>query len=186
MKNRNLRAPLAALPLAILALSSFASLSAPLRGPEAPLPVTVVAAATRSAIPVTDVVADVSIVDREQIERSGANGLADVLSRVPGITVTRNGGPASTTSVYLRGAETRFTAVFVDGVRVDSQSTGGASWNAIPLAQVERIEVLRGGRQPRSTDRTPWPVWSRSSPARARRGFFSSPMWAWAPTTRAT
>lgn len=107
------------------------------------LPETVVTA-TRSSVPVTDVVADVSIVDRAAIERSGANGLADLLSRVPGITVTRNGGPASTTSVYLRGAETRFTAVFVDGVRVDSQSTGGASWNAIPLAQVERIEVLRG------------------------------------------
>jgi vitamin B12 transporter len=46
--------------------------------------------------------------------------------------------------VYLRGAEGRFTAVFVDGVRIDSQSTGGATWNAIPLSQVERIEVLRG------------------------------------------
>ena len=118
MKNRNLRAPLAALPLAILALSSHAQTSGTSTATE--LPETVVTA-TRSAIPVADVVADVSIVDREQIERSGANGLADVLSRVPGITVTRNGGPASTTSVYLRGAETRFTAVFVDGVRVDSQ-----------------------------------------------------------------
>jgi hypothetical protein len=81
---------------------------------------------------------------RTQIDRSGAAALADVLARVPGILVTRNGGPATTTSVYLRGAETRFTAVFVDGVRIDSQSTGGATWNAIPLSQVERIEVLRG------------------------------------------
>ena len=61
-----------------------------------------------------------------------------------GITIARNGGPASTTSVYLRGGEGRFTAVFVDGVRIDSQSTGGATWNAIPLSQVDRIEVLRG------------------------------------------
>jgi vitamin B12 transporter len=34
--------------------------------------------------------------------------------------------------------------VFIDGVRVDSQGTGGASWEAIPLSQVDRIEVLRG------------------------------------------
>ena len=137
MKTRAISVRLAVLPLACAAaFPAFAQTPAT-------LPETVVTA-TRSQVPVTDVVADVSIVDREQIERSGANGLADVLSRVPGITVTRNGGPASTTSVYLRGAETRFTAVFVDGVRVDSQSTGGASWNAIPLAQVERIEVLRG------------------------------------------
>ncbi len=105
---------------------------------------TVVVTATRSAQPITDVVADVTVVDREQIDRSGAVALADVLARVPGITITRNGGPASTTSVFLRGAEGRFTAVFVDGVRIDSQSTGGATWNAIPLSQVDRIEVLRG------------------------------------------
>ena len=105
---------------------------------------TVVVTATRSAQPITDVVADVTVVDRDQIDRSGAVGLADVLSRIPGITVARNGGPASTTSVFLRGAEGRFTAVFVDGVRIDSQATGGATWNAIPLAQVDRIEVLRG------------------------------------------
>ena len=137
MKTRAYSVRLAALPLACAAAFPVLSQTANT------LPETVVTA-TRSQLPVTDVVADVSIVDRDQIERSGANGLADVLSRVPGITVTRNGGPAATTSVYLRGAETRFTAVFVDGVRVDSQSTGGASWNAIPLAQVERIEVLRG------------------------------------------
>jgi vitamin B12 transporter len=105
---------------------------------------TVVVTATRSAQPITDVVADVTVVDREQIDRSGAVALADVLARVPGITIARNGGPASTTSVYLRGGEGRFTAVFVDGVRIDSQSTGGVTWNAIPLSQVDRIEVLRG------------------------------------------
>jgi vitamin B12 transporter len=46
--------------------------------------------------------------------------------------------------VFVRGAESRFTAVYIDGVRVDSQSTGGAAWQALPLALVDRIEVLRG------------------------------------------
>ena len=104
----------------------------------------VVVSATRSQQPITDVIADVTVIDRDAIERSGATALADVLARLPGVTFSRNGGPATTTSVYLRGAESRFTAVFIDGVRIDSQSTGGATWNAIPLSQVERIEVLRG------------------------------------------
>ncbi len=104
----------------------------------------VVVTATRVAQPLTDVVADVSLIDREQIERSGATGLADLLARVPGIEISRNGGSASTTSLFLRGADTRFTAVYLDGVRLDSQSTGGAPWEAIPLAQIDRIEVLRG------------------------------------------
>ncbi|MGV2740267.1 TonB-dependent receptor, partial [Salmonella enterica] len=40
--------------------------------------------------------------------------------------------------------EQRFTAVYIDGVRMDSQTTGGAPWEAIPLGLVDRIEVLRG------------------------------------------
>ncbi|AOW13055.1 TonB-dependent receptor [Hydrogenophaga crassostreae] len=138
MLNSSLRAPLAALPLALLAAFSHAQTA-----PVPSLPTTVVTA-TRVAQPITDVVADVTIVDRAAIERSGATGLADVLGRLPGVSLARNGGLGATTSVYVRGAETRFTAVFVDGVRIDSQSTGGASWNAIPLSQVDRIELVRG------------------------------------------
>ncbi len=105
----------------------------------------VVVTATRTAQPLTDVLADVSIVDRETIEQSGATGLGDVLARLPGIEMARSGGPGGTTSMFVRGAETRFTAVYVDGVRVDSQAgSGGTTWEAIPLTQIERIEVLRG------------------------------------------
>lgn len=103
-----------------------------------------VVTATRVARPLSDLVADVSIIDRDTIERSGATGVADVLSRLPGVEMSRNGGPGNSGSVYVRGAESRFTAVYIDGVRVESQSTGGAVWEQIPLSQIERIEVLRG------------------------------------------
>lgn len=104
----------------------------------------VVVTATRVAQPLADLLADVSVVERAQIERSGASGLADLLARLPGVEYQRNGGPGGTTGVFLRGAESRFTAVYIDGVRIDSQATGGASWEGIALAQIERIEVLRG------------------------------------------
>ncbi len=100
--------------------------------------------ATRTPQPLTDVVTDVTVIDRDTLQRSGATGIADVLSRVPGLSMARNGGPGSTTSLFVRGAESRFTAVLVDGIRIDSQSTGGAAWNRIPLAQIERIEIVRG------------------------------------------
>lgn len=104
-----------------------------------------VVTATRSAKPVGDVVADVTIIDRETIERSGATGLADVLARVPGVEFSRNGGMGNETNVFLRGGESRHTMVLVDGVRVDSQSTsGGATWSSIPLSQIDRIEIVRG------------------------------------------
>lgn len=148
MKKHSLRAAAAALSPAIVAGSSLCVSLAQAADSPAPEVVaslsTVVVTATRSEQPITDVVADITVLDREAIDRSGAAALADVLARVPSVTVNRNGGPASTTNVYLRGAEGRFTAVFIDGVRIDSQSTGGATWNAIPLSQVDRIEVLRG------------------------------------------
>lgn len=103
-----------------------------------------VVTATRTEQPLADLVSDVSIVDRQTIEASGATGVADVLARLPGIEISRNGGPGNASSVFLRGAESRFTAVYIDGVRIDSQSTGGAQWEQIPLSQIDRIEVLRG------------------------------------------
>lgn len=127
----------AALPSTVVAQSAT--------GPDAsPALDRVVVVANRSPQPQSSVLADVSVVDRTEIERSGAFGVADLLARLPGIEFARNGGPGTTTSVFIRGSETRHTAVYIDGVRVDSQSTGGAVWEQIPLNQIDRIEVLRG------------------------------------------
>lgn len=104
----------------------------------------VLVTAARTAQPLTDVLADVTLIDRDQIAQSGAVTITDLLARQPGIELSRSGGPGTATGLFLRGAETRFTAVYIDGVRVDSQSTGGAPWEAIALGQVERIEIVRG------------------------------------------
>ena len=127
--------------LVTLAAPALAQTSAPAEVEVLP---EMVVTANRIAQPLSDLTADMTIVDRETIERQGFGGVADVLARVPGVEITRNGGPGASTSVYVRGAETRFTAVYVDGVRLDSQSTGGASWQNIPLSLIVRSEVLRG------------------------------------------
>ena len=103
----------------------------------------VVVTTTRSTQPLTDVLADFTLIDERQIAQSGAATVADMLARQPGLEMTRNGGPGTATSVMMRGAESRFIAVYVDGVRMDLQ-IGGAPWEALPLAQVERIEIVRG------------------------------------------
>jgi vitamin B12 transporter len=121
-----------------LAVPAFAQSRSPTSLPD------MVVTATRTGQPLSDLVADVSILDREAIERSGAMAVPDLLARLPGVEFARNGGPGSSSSVFVRGAESRFTAVYVDGVRVDSQATGGAVWEQIPLSQIDRIEVLRG------------------------------------------
>jgi vitamin B12 transporter len=144
--HRSIPARLAALPLLLGAAwpaLSFAQTLLAQAATTAQLRETVVTA-TRTERPLADLVADVSVLDRDAIERSGAVGVADLLARLPGVELARSGGIGGTTSVFLRGAESRFTAVYIDGVRVDTQTTGGSPWEQIPLAQIDRIEVLRG------------------------------------------
>ena len=105
----------------------------------------VVVTAARIEQPLSEVLADVTVIDRQAIQRSGATGVADLLSNYPGVQFQRNGGPGNTTSLYIRGANTNHTAVYVDGVRIESQTiSGGFSWQTLPLAQIDRIEILRG------------------------------------------
>ncbi|MDN3922390.1 TonB-dependent receptor plug domain-containing protein [Roseateles violae] len=104
----------------------------------------VVVTASRTPQRLGDVLADLTVINREQIERQSFGTVADLLRNQGSAEMVRNGGPAGTTSLFLRGADNRHTLVLLDGVRIDSQSTGGASWQAIPLAQIERVEILKG------------------------------------------
>ncbi|MBV5332198.1 TonB-dependent receptor, partial [bacterium] len=62
----------------------------------------------------------------------------------PGIEFASNGGPGTNSSVFIRGASTKQTIVLIDGLRVGSASSGDVAFSRIPLAQIERIEIVRG------------------------------------------
>ncbi|MCK9511104.1 MAG: TonB-dependent receptor [Pigmentiphaga sp.] len=104
--------------------------------------VTVVA--SRSAQSLPDVLGDVTIIDRHALDAAAGDSVADVLRRVPGIQITTNGGPQTVTRVFMRGANSNQTLVLVDGLRINAATNGGAAINALALADIERIEVLRG------------------------------------------
>lgn len=105
----------------------------------------VVVTASRAPQPISRVLADVSVITRDEIERRGSASAVDLIAALPGFEISRTGGPASITGVFLRGAESRHLLVLIDGVRVDTQSgAGGATWEALPASQIERIEVVRG------------------------------------------
>ena len=104
----------------------------------------IVVTASRTPQPLLEIVADVTVIDADEIARSGAGDLAALLARQPGVEMIRNGGPGATSGVFLRGANAAQTLVLIDGVRVASVSSGATALEAIPLAQIERIEILRG------------------------------------------
>ena len=104
----------------------------------------IVVTASRTPQRLLDLVADVTVIDAQAIAQSGAQGVVALLQRQPGVEIIQNGGPGSTSGVFLRGANTTQTLVLIDGMRVASASSGATALEAIPLEQIERIEILRG------------------------------------------
>ena len=105
------------------------------------LPVTVVTA-SRFEQSIEEVVSDITVIDRAEIERYGAVSLSEILSRLPGIQSVDTGSP----QLFIRGANANMTVIYVDGVRIDPQdkASGNPRLDLIKLAQVQRIEILRG------------------------------------------
>jgi len=85
----------------------------------------------------------VTVIDRADLESRQQFGLAQSLRSVPGLTLQQAGGPGAQTSLFLRGGESDFTLLLIDGVRANSLG-GGLDLSQIPLADVDRIEVIRG------------------------------------------
>lgn len=130
-------------PLALL-VASAVSVSVVAADDLGDHPATVVVTATRQPMRVAETLADVTVIDRETIEESGQNTLAQLLAHQPGVQLSANGGAGATSAVYLRGAEARHTLVLVDGMRIRSATTGQAALENIPLAEIDHIEILRG------------------------------------------
>jgi vitamin B12 transporter len=105
---------------------------------------TMVVSASRQPTRASELLADVTVVDREDIERNGQGSVADLLARQPGVQMSSNGGPGTTTSLYVRGSRPDQTKILVDGIPVNSIDLSGSPLRFLPLADVERIEILRG------------------------------------------
>lgn len=90
--------------------------------------------------------APTTLITREDIEKTQATSLAEVLARVPGISIANDGGAGKSTSVFIRGTSSGQILVLVDGVRHGSATLGSTAFQYLPLENVERIEVVRGPR----------------------------------------
>ncbi|HEU4773055.1 MAG TPA: TonB-dependent receptor, partial [Lysobacter sp.] len=104
----------------------------------------VVVTAARAPQTPEQLISDLVVIDAEQIARAGPIGLAELLQRHAGAELSTNGGPGQVSGVFLRGTNTSHVVLLIDGVRVNSATTGTNALEHVPLAQIERIEVLRG------------------------------------------
>jgi vitamin B12 transporter len=105
--------------------------------------------ATRSAQSIDRSLAAVSVISRDEIERSQAPDLLELLRLEAGIDIARSGGPGGQTSVFMRGSNSNHVLVLVDGVRVSAAGTGAFTWEILDPSIIERIEIVRGPRAAR-------------------------------------
>jgi len=102
--------------------------------------------ANRTARTVDDSLAAVTVITRQDIEKSQAKSLVQLLSGQPGIITRSTGGLGKTSSLIVRGTSSSHLQVLIDGVRIGSATLGTAPFQDIPLSQIERLEIVRGPR----------------------------------------
>lgn len=138
---RSLRAPSALRGLGLL-VSSTLPLVTQAAEPQSLQPVVVTA--TRMPQPIDTVLADLRVIDADTIANAGPMTLTELLQTRGGVEISANGGPGQVSGVFLRGSNAGHVVLLVDGVRINSATAGTNAFENIPLAQIERIEILRG------------------------------------------
>ena len=103
----------------------------------------IVVTATRSPLAASRAPSSVSVVSGDQLRREGITTVLDALRQVPGVAVVQTGSYGGVTSLFIRGGESKFAKVLIDGVPVND--AGGAfDFSTLSTDNLERIEIVRG------------------------------------------
>ena len=85
----------------------------------------------------------VTVLTEKDFAERNATYVSDVLKTVPGMAMGATGGRGAVTSLFLRGANSKHTAVIIDGIRVNPADTN-FDFGGLALSNIEHIEILRG------------------------------------------
>lgn len=111
----------------------------------APVQEAVVVSATRSEAPTSQVGAATTVFNVEEIERRGVPVVGELLRATPGVAVVRSGGLGSVTSLFVRGGESSYNKVLLDGIPLNEPG-GTFNFSNLTTEFVERVEVVRGAQ----------------------------------------
>ncbi len=85
----------------------------------------------------------VSVISDEEIREKGAQNLLEVLRAVPGLAVTQSGRRGGVTGLFMRGGESDYNLVMIDGIQVN-QFGGDFDIASLAADGVEEVEIVRG------------------------------------------
>jgi vitamin B12 transporter len=129
-----------------LILTAALAAALPLAGESSLTTPAVVITASRTAESIDETLASVTVIDAAAIRQSAARTLDELLANRAGIEMVTQGGIGGNTSLFMRGSNSQHLLVLIDGVKINSAAVGGAALHLIPLAAIERIEIVRGPR----------------------------------------
>lgn len=98
----------------------------------------------RIAQPLSQSLASTTVISAEDIRNSQAPDLPTILRNVAGVEFSQAGGIGKSASLFLRGTNSNQVLVLVDGVRVNSATTGTTAIDQLMADQIDHIEVARG------------------------------------------
>jgi vitamin B12 transporter len=109
----------------------------------APVSEHVVVSATRGEATLSSLGVAADVLDRDRIDDRAAPSLLLLLQEVPGVATARTGQTGRQASVFIRGGESRYARVLVDGVPVNQPGGAFDFGTALPF-ELEQVEVVRG------------------------------------------
>jgi len=104
---------------------------------------TVVVTATRTLVPAGETGASISTLENAQLETMQPIAAADAVRFLPGAVVNTAGQRGGISSLFVRGGESTYNKVIVDGVAIDNPGET-FDFGTLPLAQADRLEFVRG------------------------------------------
>jgi outer membrane cobalamin receptor len=106
---------------------------------------TLVVTATRRLVPSEIAGADVSTLNVEQLEVMQPVAANDAMRFLPGAAVATSGQRGGLSSLFVRGGESRYNKVIVDGVAINEPG-GTFDFGTLPMTQANRLEFVRGAQ----------------------------------------
>ena len=103
-----------------------------------------VVTATRTEVPLNQLTTSLTVITADDIRKRQAELVSEVLRDVAGVDVVQTGSMGTATSVFIRGSASNQVLVLIDGVEINSTTTGAYDFANLTTESIERIEVLRG------------------------------------------
>jgi len=109
----------------------------------------IIVTANRIKEPLKETTSDVTVITEKEIKKMNVEWVADVLRKLPDLYIKQYGGPGKLTSIFLRtSTKSSDVLVMIDGIKVNSPTTGDFDFSSLSVDEIERIEIING---PQST-----------------------------------